>query len=125
MRISEFITLLNTTKDTVRHYEELSLLNPIWKNNRREYGDKEVLDFQVIFELKSMGLSLKDIQLLFHLKETYGCGDRKLLHEVVDQLTTHLAELREEESRIHTRIELLEGEIENIKYHMSDERRGM
>ena len=37
MRIGEFIKLVQTTKDTVRHYEELDLIRPDWKNGTRDY----------------------------------------------------------------------------------------
>ncbi|MCH1624849.1 MerR family transcriptional regulator [Ferdinandcohnia quinoae] len=115
MRIGEFITLLNTTKDTIRHYEELNLLTPIRKGNYREYGEKDILDFQVIVELKSMGLSLKDIQLLFELKKALGCGDHMLVKEVYHQLKNHVEKFRQEEEEIYHRRTQLQQEVEKLR----------
>lgn len=115
MKISEFVALLNTTKETVRHYEDLNLLTPIRYKSRREYGQKEVLDFQVIMELKWMGLSLKDIQLLFDLKRALGCGEEGLMREVVLHLTDHLEMLRKEEELLRERRLMLEKQLEEVK----------
>lgn len=107
--------LLHTTKDTVRHYEDLNLIVPDRLNNRKEYREKEILDFQVIIELKEMGLSLKDIQLLFELKNSLGCGDKKLIDEVLDKLTNHIDFLRREEENIRKRRIQLQSKLEEIK----------
>ncbi|KIL34384.1 6-phosphogluconolactonase [Cohnella kolymensis] len=115
MKISEFIALLNTTKETVRHYEDLNLVTPKRVKSRREYGQKEVLDFQVILELKGMGLSLKDIQLLFDLKRAIGCGEQGLVREVILHLTNHLEMLRNEEDLLRERRMKLEKQLEEVK----------
>ncbi|ONG93195.1 6-phosphogluconolactonase [Bacillus cereus] len=115
MRIGEFVTLLHTTKDTVRHYEDLNLIVPTRTNNRKEYSEKEILEFQVIIELKEMGLSLKDIQLLFELKGLLGCGDKKLIDEVVAKLTNHADSLLLEEENIRNRRIQLQKKLSEIK----------
>ncbi|MGE7889320.1 MerR family transcriptional regulator [Bacillus cereus] len=115
MRIGEFVTLLHTTKDTVRHYEDLNLIVPTRTNNRKEYSEKEILDFQVIIELKEMGLSLKDIQLLFELKGLLGCGDKKLIDEIVAKLTNHVDSLLLEEENIRNRRIQLQKKLSEIK----------
>lgn len=115
MQIRDFVALLGTSKETVRHYEDLHLLDPVRHNNRREYGDKEVLDFQVIIELKTMGLGLKDIQLLFELKKAFGCGDKTLIQQTIVHLTEHLNSLRQEEELLQQRRLKLERELEQVK----------
>ncbi|KQL51470.1 6-phosphogluconolactonase [Heyndrickxia shackletonii] len=115
MRIGEFIAYLNTTKDTVRHYEDLQLLTPKWKGSMKDYGEKEIQDYQVIKEFKSLGLSLKEIQLLFKLKHSFGCGDSQFINEVVIQLTNHLEVLRQEEEEIKNRRIQLEKQLDEIK----------
>jgi DNA-binding transcriptional MerR regulator len=115
LQIRDFVARLNTTKETVRHYEDLQLLTPIRSNNRREYGEKEVMNFQVIMELKSMGMGLKDIQLLFDLKRAFGCGDKMLVREVIVRLTDHLEALRQEEVVLRQRRIKLEQELEQVK----------
>ncbi|PKR83705.1 hypothetical protein CWO92_18150 [Heyndrickxia camelliae] len=61
VRIGEYIKVLNTTKDTVRYYEDLELLTPKWNGNRKDYGEKEIQDYEVIMEFKSFGLSLNAV----------------------------------------------------------------
>ncbi|WP_053217881.1 MerR family transcriptional regulator [Virgibacillus senegalensis] len=115
MKIGEFVNLLNTTKDTVRHYEDLKFINPKWINNNKEYGEKEVLNFQVVKELKEYGLTLREIQIIFNLKEAYNCGDKELINQVFGQLTGHLNRLRNEEEDLCKRRKTLENEIEKIR----------
>jgi DNA-binding transcriptional MerR regulator len=115
MRIGEFIELLKTTKDTVRHYEDLKLITPKRINSHKEYGEKEIVNFQVVKELKGYGLSLIDIQKIFELKEAYLCGDKKLISQVLKQLTVHLNTLRQEEEEVRKRRITLENEIKGIR----------
>ncbi|WP_312092690.1 MerR family transcriptional regulator [Niallia sp.] len=115
MKIGEFVTLLNTTKDTVRYYEELNLLKPNWRNNKKEYSDKEILDFQVVKELKEYGFSLKDIQLIFSLKQALDCGDKQLIGQVYQVLTSQLDKLLQEEKEIKERRLILENEVKKLK----------
>jgi DNA-binding transcriptional MerR regulator len=41
MQIRDFVALLNTTRETVRHYEDLHLLTPVRRNNRRNTGKRK------------------------------------------------------------------------------------
>ncbi|TMU85815.1 MerR family transcriptional regulator [Bacillus sp. BHET2] len=115
MKIGEFVTLLQTTKDTVRHYEELNLITPKWNKHYKEYSEKEVLDFQVVRELKEYGLSLSEIQLIFSLKDAYSCGDKELVNKVFDQLNIHLDTLQKEEAELRRRRIALEKQMEEIR----------
>ncbi len=115
LKIGEFVNLLNTTKDTVRHYENLKFITPKWINNNKEYGEKEVMNFQVVKELKEYGLTLKEIQIIFNLKDAYQCGDKELINQVFGQLTSHLNRLRKEEEELSKRRITLENEIEKIR----------
>ena len=115
MRIGEFTAFLNTTKDTVRHYEDLELLNPKWNGSMKDYGEKEIKDYQVIMEFKELGLSLKEIQLIFKLKHAFGCGDSRFTNEVFTQLTNHLEVLRQEEEEIKNRRIQLEKLLDELK----------
>ena len=115
LRIGEFVNLLNTTKDTVRHYENLKFITPKWINKNKEYGEKEVLNFQVVQELKGYGLKLKEIQIIFNLKEAFHCGDKELINQVFGQLTGQLDRLRKQEEEISKRRIMLENELEKIR----------
>lgn len=115
MRIGEFVKRVKTTKDTVRHYENMELLNPDMVGTRRQYTEKEILEFQVITELKSFGFSLNDIQLIFQLKFAYGCGNQQMVHQLFAQLASHLEVVKKEEIEIKRRRILLEDELKQLE----------
>ena len=91
------------------------MITPIWKKSNKEYGEKEVMDFNVIVELKEYGLSLKEIQIIFKLKRAFQCGDKELVSQVFEKLTEHLDILRREEEALHKRRISLENQINEIK----------
>jgi DNA-binding transcriptional MerR regulator len=107
MKIGQFIEAVQTTKDTVRYYEELALIQPTWEHNRRIYGEKEVADFLVIKEMQALGLALKEIQLLFTLKRNNGCGNNELIEQTRHKLEEKREELRREAEAIKQRQEQL------------------
>ncbi len=92
MKIGQFTKLMETTKETVRHYESLDLLNPRREKNLRIYSNKDCQDFEAIKEMKELGLSLKNIQDVFYIKRQQGCGSGELLHTIMERLY-HLLDL--------------------------------
>ncbi|GAA0608795.1 hypothetical protein GCM10009001_27700 [Virgibacillus siamensis] len=115
MKIGEFITNLNTTKDTVRHYEKLHLLSPKQDGTYKEYSEKEVMDFQAVTDMKEMGMTLKDIQLIFQMKQSLGCRSPELIKSVKAQLKEHLASIIDEEQQLHKRRINLEETIKELQ----------
>lgn len=90
LKISEFIKQVNTTKDTVRHYEELDLVKPNWINGVRDYSVKDISDFHAIKEMQLVGFTLKDIQEIFNLKQSNGCGSDQLIQGFINSLDREL-----------------------------------
>lgn len=86
MKIGEFIESVQSTKDTVRHYEDIGLLQPAWENKRRIYGEIEINDFHAIKEMQALNMSLKEIQVIFEIKKSNGCGSSELLGEVIQTM---------------------------------------
>ncbi|MDR0270396.1 MerR family transcriptional regulator [Paenibacillus sp.] len=115
MRIGEFVAKAGTTKDTVRHYEDLKLIESLGPNGKREYTEGHLVDFEVIQELKSYGLPLKDIQLVFEWKRSRGCGSGELIRKVEEALERQLDLLAEEEARLRDRRLKLEGTLREVK----------
>ena len=101
MRIGEFIKQVTTTKDTVRHYEELELIRPGWINGTREYSQKDTNDFQAIKEMQSLGLTLKEIQAIFEVKRDNGCGSIQLINDVLKSLDNELTIIYETEQELN------------------------
>lgn len=93
MRIGEFVRTLNTTHDTVRHYEQVGLLSPTRDGNQKHYYDDHIQVFEVIQELKNLGFSLDDILLLFELRASVGCGSEVLILEVKRKFDNQIANL--------------------------------
>ena len=115
MRIGEFIKLIQTTKDTVRHYEELDLIRPEWKNGTRDYAPKDFEDFHVIKEMKSMGLALKDIQSIFEIKRSGGCGSHQLIVGVIGSLNNELSVIYEAEKELKKKKSMIQGMVEELE----------
>ncbi len=84
-------------------------------HNKKDYGDKEILDFQVVKELQEYGFSLKDIQLIFSLKEAVDCGDKQLIGQVYQILTGQLEKLLQEEKEIRERRLIIENEAKKLR----------
>ncbi len=61
MKIGTFAKTFNTTKDTIRHYTEKFLLNPVKVNNFYDYGDSCIRDMKIILKLKELDFSLDEI----------------------------------------------------------------
>lgn len=109
MKISKFIEVVCTTKDTVRHYEELGILNPVRKEkNARDYLEKDVEDFKVIKELQSLGFTLKDIQIIFQIKRETKCNSNELISTVLLKLISRKKSFEEELIEVQEKVQNLE-----------------
>lgn len=60
----EFASLCGVKKDTIFHYDNIDLLKPdyIAANGYRYYSPKQAMVFEIINVLKSVGMSLREIQ---------------------------------------------------------------
>lgn len=112
MFIGEFVKKLGTTKDAVRHYEDMHLLNPKWDHHHRVYGSKEIEDFQIIKEMQALGLTLKEIQTIFILKSTNGCGNSELIDPVI-------ATLQEKQSGLAEKMETIKQQQAEVSALLS------
>ena len=120
MRIGEFIKLVQTTKDTVRHYEELDLIRPDWKSGTRDYAPKDLKDFQAIKEMQSMGLALKDIHSIFEIKRSDGCGSDQLIVGVLGSLNRELSLLNEAEKELKRKKSMIQGMMKELEKNSND-----
>lgn len=61
--VGEFAKLANTSKRTLHWYDKKGLLKPAYidTNNYRYYHPNQVIDFQVIYLMRSLNFSLDDI----------------------------------------------------------------
>lgn len=119
MRIGEFVRTLNTTLDTVRHYEGVGLLCPTRNNNQKHYYDEHLQAFRVIQELKDVGFSLEDILLLFELKASVGCGSDILIREVTEKFESQIALLDKQIQNLKIRRDNLRGTLDELNRVMT------
>ncbi|MFJ3389046.1 MULTISPECIES: MerR family transcriptional regulator [unclassified Lysinibacillus] len=65
IKIGEFATCTDLSKDTIRYYEKMGLLHPEIKNTYREYNEEHIEIISAIRKLKQCGFSLQEIKMLF------------------------------------------------------------
>ncbi|MGU3373153.1 MerR family transcriptional regulator [Bacillus mycoides] len=64
---SDVIKIFNTTKETLRFYEEKGLVQPkVGKNNYRLYENEDLQRISQIFFCKDMGFSIEEIDLVIN-----------------------------------------------------------
>lgn len=115
MKIGQFIKVVQSTKDTIRHYEALNLIQPEWQNNRRIYNQQEVDNFYALKEMQSLGMSLKEIQVMFDMKRTNGCGSSQLLKTITEKLLEKRMEYLKEEDVIKKKRTQIEEMVDVLK----------
>lgn len=115
MKIGEFVKVCGTTKDTVRHYEDLALIHPIKPSFYKIYGQRELDDFRTIKEMQSLGLSLKTVKKLFEMKSENGCGSQMLIDHVSKELLIQQVALEAEETKIRKKRKAIETLIAEIQ----------
>lgn len=64
MYAGKFAQICQTTKDTLRHYDEIGLLKPasISANGYKIYSASQIIDFLAISSLQEAGCSLEEIK---------------------------------------------------------------
>ena len=67
LTISELAKLRNTTSETLRHYDRIGLLKPVYVSDggHRYYSIRQYEKLGTILELKEMGMSLEEIKEYF------------------------------------------------------------
>ena len=82
LKIGELAKEAGVTVRTLRHYEEMGLLNPQSTDlsSFKLYGEEEIKKLQQILSLKSLGFSLSRIKEAFH-KESYDFSEVLIMHQ--------------------------------------------
>ena len=65
MKIGPFALRTGVSKDTIRYYEKIGLLQPEMSNNLRDYTEQHIEIIRTILKLKHTGFSLQEIKILF------------------------------------------------------------
>ncbi|PKQ35291.1 MAG: MerR family transcriptional regulator [Actinobacteria bacterium HGW-Actinobacteria-11] len=110
--IQEIARLAGTTSRTLRHYDHIGLLLPtrIAHNGYRHYDAQALVRLQRILLLRELGLGLPQIA------EVLGAStDRMPSQTEASALETHLALLREEQTRLARQIASVESTITALR----------
>lgn len=110
--IQEIARLAGTTSRTLRHYDHIGLLPPtrVAHNGYRHYDAQALVRLQRILLLRELGLGLPQIA------EVLGAStDRMPSQTEAAALETHLALLREEQTRLARQIASVESTITALR----------
>ncbi|MBB4824743.1 MerR family Zn(II)-responsive transcriptional regulator of zntA [Sporosarcina luteola] len=110
MKISEFAACTGSSKDTIRYYEKVGILQPVVVNKHREYNEEHIELMNAIRKLKHAGFTLQEIKLLFqwtgHLEP-----DTRLTEEEIQSLEQVRALFQQKQAYMMQR----EKEIQQIQ----------
>jgi DNA-binding transcriptional MerR regulator len=97
VQIGELAKNLGITTRTIRYYEEIGLMG---KNERlggstRTYNKDDILRLKFILKLKTMGISLKEIEQLSDIFDINAKNFNKITPKLIEILDNHIAKVDE------------------------------
>jgi MerR family transcriptional regulator, thiopeptide resistance regulator len=118
--IQEIARLAGTTSRTLRHYDDIGLLAPtrIASNGYRHYDETALVRLQRILLLRELGLGLPQIADVLGASTgsaTQGAKSSGTQGAEASALETHLALLREEQTRLARQIASVESTIDALR----------
>ena len=127
MKTSELVEKLGISKDSLRYYEKLGLLNPNRDQYARYYDDKDVERIRHIQLSKKLGFSLNEIKILVDFDDKYLSQKSIDTMPICDQeqllslLQMKLADLDEKMILIKQSIEKLKLMVNKVKSLSKDQ----
>lgn len=113
--IRELAELAGVSARTLRYYDEIDLLKPLYVNEAgyRYYGEQEVTTLQQILFYRERGFELKSIQKIIYQSD----------FDIMNVMEEHLRELEEQRKHMEALIRTVKQTILSMKgeYHMSDQ----
>lgn len=105
--IRELSELAGVSARTLRYYDEIGLLKPLYVNDAgyRYYGEKEVVLLQQILFYRERGFDLRRIQKILYQED----------FDVMTALNEHLRELEEKKHHMETLIQSVRQTISSMK----------
>jgi DNA-binding transcriptional MerR regulator len=76
--IGQLMAEFGVTARTLRHYEDVGLLQPARKGSARHYNGRDRARLKVALRSKRLGFSLEEIRELFELYDTAGAEPHQL-----------------------------------------------
>ena len=110
-RIGEIARLSGLTLRTIRYYGEPGLLPEARTGGgQRYYSDQDLVYLKRIIELKGLGFSLEEIARIIRLKDEDHSGNKRR--------TELLTQYRSKLSQDIERMNVLQGHIDELKWHI-------
>lgn len=118
VQIGELAKNLNITTRTIRYYEEIGLMG---KNERldgatRSYSKDDVLRLKFILKLKTMGISLKEIQQLSDIFDINAKNFGKITPTLIEILDSHITKVDEKMANLSS----LRNDIVEYRVRITD-----
>ncbi|MFG3613986.1 MerR family transcriptional regulator [Rummeliibacillus stabekisii] len=110
MKIGEFAERTGISKDTIRYYEKIGLLQPEIINKYREYNNNDVILIETIIKLKQTGFSLLEVKMLFDWSKNTD-HNKKLTQEEIQ----NVLQIKEIFQNKYTQMVQNENNIKQIK----------
>lgn len=121
----EMTKLFNTTKETLRHYENLGLIHPfVSEKGYREYKNDDIQKLRELLFMKDIGFSLSDIKLMTHEKVEQNVVDA-LLEENLQRLLREQVKIKKTIGKVNELKKLIKHQEETfgtIRLKKFDER---
>ena len=98
-KIGDFSSMSKTTIKTLRYYEKVGLLKPVYvdlNTGYRYYETNQLIDLSKIISLRQIGLSIKDIKKILD-----GCDMSEILHKRKEEIEKNLITYNTELSKIN------------------------
>ena len=97
VQIGELAKSLGITTRTIRYYEEIGLMGKTDRlgGSTRTYTSDDVLRLKFILKLKTMGISLKEIEQLSDIFDIHEKDFNKITPKLIEILDNHIAKVDE------------------------------
>ncbi len=97
VQIGELAKNLGITTRTIRYYEEIGLMgrNERQGGSTRTYNKDDILRLKFILKLKTMGISLKEIEQLSNIFDINARNFNKITPKLIEILDNHIAKVDE------------------------------
>jgi len=97
VQIGELAKNLGITTRTIRYYEEIGLMgrNDRQGGSTRTYNKDDILRLKFILKLKTMGISLKEIEQLSNIFDINARNFNKMTPKLIEILDNHIAKVDE------------------------------
>ena len=97
VQIGELARQLNITTRTIRYYEEIGLMGKTSRpdGSTRSYSQDDILRLKFILKLKTLGISLKEMQELSVIFDINEKNFNKITPKLIEILDTHISKVDE------------------------------